>query len=551
MNSGSRNFLIALLIFATGTSLFFPFLGSVHLFDWDEINFAESAREMLVTGNYARVQIDYQPFWEKPPLFFWLQAASMHLFGVNEFAARFPNAVFGIITLLTFFFAGRKLFDTRFGIFWVLCMLGSILPFLYFKSGIIDPVFNYFIFAGFYFLILLTGKNGDQSRPFTPALAYPLLSGMFIGLATLTKGPVALLILMITWIVYWMSFRLRKIISLKHLLFFGISYMLTTGIWFLIVITDNGIEFFRQFIAYHIDLLTHPVAGHRGPLYYHFVIVLLGCFPMSVVALPAIIKGYREKTLFDFKRWMLILFWVVLILFTIVKTKIVHYSSLAYFPLSFLAAYALHQGFAARAIPGWVLFILTAMSAFFSLLLFAAPLIGEHKEILFPYLKDQFAIDCLLTDVLWKGWEKYIGILYFLLMITAVICLYRKYFQTGITLLFAATAFCLLIYFKAVVPKIESYSQGPAIHFYQSLRGKHVYVATFGFKSYAQYFYFRKPPGADSRSSSQEWLLKGNIDRPAYFIVKTTSMKEMEQFTEVRLIGRGGGFAFYLRNPVE
>lgn len=48
------------LILISAIFFFIPFLGSGHLFDWDEINFAESAREMIVTGNYSRVQIDYQ-----------------------------------------------------------------------------------------------------------------------------------------------------------------------------------------------------------------------------------------------------------------------------------------------------------------------------------------------------------------------------------------------------------------------------------------------------------------------------------------------------------
>ena len=73
--------------------LFFPFLGQSHLFDWDEINFAEAAREMIVTGDYLRVQINFQMFWEKPPFFIWLQVLSMKSFGINEFAARFPNAL--------------------------------------------------------------------------------------------------------------------------------------------------------------------------------------------------------------------------------------------------------------------------------------------------------------------------------------------------------------------------------------------------------------------------------------------------------------------------
>src|SRR5947209_7556349 len=125
-----------ILMALLGALLFIPFLGRVHLFDWDEINFAESAREMIVTGDYSRVMINFQPFWEKPPLFFWLQAASMHLFGINEFAARFPNALIGIISLLTLYIIGRQVKDAKFGFIWALSYLGSFLPHLYFKSGI-------------------------------------------------------------------------------------------------------------------------------------------------------------------------------------------------------------------------------------------------------------------------------------------------------------------------------------------------------------------------------------------------------------------------------
>ena len=107
-------FLLVLL----GAICFLPFLGAVHLFDWDEINFAEASREMIETGNYMRVTIDYQPFWEKPPLFFWLQVMSMKMWGVNEFAARFVNAIFGILTLLVAYIVEKKLYDRTFGFLW-------------------------------------------------------------------------------------------------------------------------------------------------------------------------------------------------------------------------------------------------------------------------------------------------------------------------------------------------------------------------------------------------------------------------------------------------
>jgi 4-amino-4-deoxy-L-arabinose transferase-like glycosyltransferase len=148
----NRKFLPELIIILAGALLYIPFLGGVHLFDWDEINFAESAREMIVTGDYLTVSINFKPFWEKPPLFIWLQVLSMKAFGINEFAARLPNALCGILTLLFLYRLGRKIIDRSFGFLWMLVYAGSILPFFYFKSGIIDPWFNLFIFSGIVFL---------------------------------------------------------------------------------------------------------------------------------------------------------------------------------------------------------------------------------------------------------------------------------------------------------------------------------------------------------------------------------------------------------------
>lgn len=147
-----------------GALLFLPQLGSVHLFDWDEINFAESAREMLLTGNWRMVQIDFQPFYEKPPLFIWLQALSMQYFGVGEFAARLPNALCGIATMLVVFNIGRMLFSSQFGVLWALLFACSMTSQLHFKSGIIDPVFNLFIFLGIHFMYKVSIINDFESH---------------------------------------------------------------------------------------------------------------------------------------------------------------------------------------------------------------------------------------------------------------------------------------------------------------------------------------------------------------------------------------------------
>ncbi|MBS1577087.1 MAG: glycosyltransferase family 39 protein, partial [Bacteroidetes bacterium] len=112
---GLSNRSISWLIALVALLLFMPGLGAVHLFDWDEINFAEIAREMLATHNWLQPQIGYVPFYEKPPLFMWMQSVSMAVFGVGEFAARLPNALCGIATLVVLFRIGTRLRNRSFG----------------------------------------------------------------------------------------------------------------------------------------------------------------------------------------------------------------------------------------------------------------------------------------------------------------------------------------------------------------------------------------------------------------------------------------------------
>ncbi|MDQ2863968.1 MAG: glycosyltransferase family 39 protein, partial [Bacteroidota bacterium] len=315
LNSKLQSKTYLTIIILSGIIFFIPFLGRVHLFDWDEINFAESAREMLVTGNYHRVQINFQPFWEKPPLFFWLQAGCMKLFGVNEFAARLPNAIFGIITLVTIFVIGKKYKNPRFGFIWAISYLGTFLPHLYFKSAIIDPVFNYFIFLGIYYMFKSLALPKTRT-----GLLYIALSGLFIGLSTLTKGPVGLLIFLISFFAYFIFTRFKNFPGIKSILAFILLYVIVCFFWFGIEVINNGFWFLKEFLSYQVDLFLHPVASHGEPFYYHFVVVFLGCFPVSIIALP-VLFGNKIFGKNNFRLLMKILFWTVMILFSITTTK--------------------------------------------------------------------------------------------------------------------------------------------------------------------------------------------------------------------------------------
>ena len=183
----------------------------------------------------------------------------------------------------------------------------------------------------------------------------------------------------------------------------------------------------------------------------------------------------------------------------------------------------------------------------FSFLLAAVPYVATHPYLIIPYLPDPYAVASLNIKVNWSGYESFIGIVYFVLVICAIVMFYKKQNMKGILVLFYSTAICLFVYLLAVVPKIERYSQGPAIDFYESLQGKDVYVWPIGFKSYAQYFYEKKPASPVYGEADENFLLKGNITRPAYFVVKITDTNFDSTCNGCTLINQEGGFKFYKR----
>ena len=92
---------------------FFLFLGRLPLIDPDEGRYAEIPREMLERGDLITPTLNYVKYFEKPPLLYWLNAASIKLFGQTEFAARFPSALCGLLTILITYTIARRLYDRR------------------------------------------------------------------------------------------------------------------------------------------------------------------------------------------------------------------------------------------------------------------------------------------------------------------------------------------------------------------------------------------------------------------------------------------------------
>lgn len=518
--------------------LFVPGLGAVHLFDRDEINFAEIAREMLVTGEWSQPSVGFLPFYEKPPLFMWLQAASMSVFGVGELAARLPNAICGAITLAVLYRIGTQMRGGAFGLWWVLAYVGSLLPHLYFRSGIIDPWFNLFIFLGLFALIRCAHE---------PAASRAALGGLLLGLATLTKGPVGILIPVLCGAVSWALRRFRSPIAPRYLLLAGAVAAATVLPWVIVDLARNGPEFMLELARRHLKLFAGEKTVHTGFAGYHVVVLLLGCFAASPFAVQEMLEpSGGDEPQRDFRRWMLILFWVVLIAFSIVQTKVVHYSSLCYFPLTYLAALQLERIVVGRKPFGWTRWAVGLTGSLVAAVAIAAPFVMMRRDAIAPlFAASPFTQASLMAPVAWTGVESLAGWWLVGVLVAAHLLHARRAFAPSAIVLFAGTALFVPLALACFAGKVEAHTQRAAVEFFQARRGERCYLLTRSYRTFAHWFYAR----TTGPEPEDNVLVRGPIDRPVYLVTRITAVKDFEAIGTFREIGRRNGFVFWRRDP--
>lgn len=519
-------------------------IGNIHLFDLDELYFAESTREMLLTKKYGQVSFNSQPLYEKPPLFFWIQALSMQIWGINEVGARFPNVVCGVLTIATLYAIGKQYNGSKFGLLWMCLHATTFLPHFYFKSGIIDPFLNYFMLLAIYLLSHNTMQPSNLSQSI-----YPIGAGVAIGLALLIKGPIGFVIPLLTLILSRIWIGIGPI-RWKQL---ALALLVAGGIvccWMIPEVWQRGFIFIKEFSNYHILLYSEPVDTHNQPWYYHYIILFWGCFPSSLFSIYSLKQlGWIRGNYFAANMQALLI--VVLLIFTFVGTKIVHYSSMAYFPITFFATNFLYTLFdnhkkINKAIP--FLFVLGSIciGCFFLII----PWIGFHKEIFFPFIKNQQIIDALDMPVVWNYWNSIPGLIYLIGIFIALYYFLQNRFIPFIVSSMTANSLSLTLFLTYIAPKIESYSQGELVHFCKACKSKDVYLVTIGFKAAAPLFYADKQIDKNSQKKNIYWFLEGAIDKPCFFILYKNETNILKNYKDIIPIKSAGCFAFYQRLPM-
>lgn len=300
--------------------------GSLQITDSVESNYALTAKEMVLSGDWLSPQI-YGHYWfDKPVMFYWLTAAAFKVFGFTEFAARFFPSLFGLAALGLIYWGGSRLYNERAGFYSSIVLLSCIEFFLISKSVITDAVLFLF-FSGtllFFYLAYTSGSRRDWYFMYICA-----------ALATLTKGPVGFLLpgLIITLFMIWQ--KQWRLPLRMHLVTGTILFALITVPWYGMMVYLHGADFLNTFLGTH-NFLRATVSEHPrdNVIYYYTAVNLLAFFPWSMLVPVIVVRLVRRKSFALPEKEQFLLLWAgtIFIFFQCMATKYITYTYPMLFP---------------------------------------------------------------------------------------------------------------------------------------------------------------------------------------------------------------------------
>ena len=364
--------------------------GLYSAFDKDEPKYLEAAYEMVKRGDYITPYYNYEFRFDKPILIYWIIVLGYKVFGIGEFGGRFFVSLCGVLTILILYWWLSRWKEERFA-FWSSLVLLSLLDFIIMSSvAMPDIALTSFITGALIFFFEgFHRKNRNFYR----------LAFLFSGLATLTKGPVGLVLPGLIAVIY-LILRRELIKTLKDIPWLSgfTIYFAVVLPWYGAIFYKHGYEFFRDFIIFHnIHRFFGKIPGHPTAWWYYFVNYFWLYLPFSLFFLFAIYRIFKEKRLFgdNVLEFSIVWFFTVFLFFQIAHTKLAHYL-LPSFP-------------AFAVITTWYLFNLKEelplyLTAFlFTVLSLAGGIFWEYKH--WPLIGLIFLIPPFI-GVWWAVWTK-------------------------------------------------------------------------------------------------------------------------------------------------
>lgn len=287
---------------------------AISLTDPDEVFYSETAKEMIENRSYLTPLIFQHPQFEKPPLFYWLLVGSFKVLGVNTISARLVPALFGILGVIACFLFLRKIFNLEIGFYSGLVLATSFLYLVLSRAVLTDIVFSVLISLGLYFFYLwYTLKNSFHLYFF----------GLFCSLAVLTKGPLGLLIPLLTISLFFIfsgDFKsFKTFVAHKFwIVFFGLSLP-----WYLYMLVKYGKGFWWEFFL-HDNWHRFIYAEHKNldKWWFYPLVIMGGMFPWTgyFFTIGENFRRYKNQYLF-FSSWII----ACLLIFISAHSKLASY----------------------------------------------------------------------------------------------------------------------------------------------------------------------------------------------------------------------------------
>ncbi|MFH1553152.1 MAG: glycosyltransferase family 39 protein [Candidatus Omnitrophota bacterium] len=317
-----RNFHFVILLLAVTLFLFFFKLGDMALTDPDETFYAQTAKEMLNAGEWVTPTIFGKPQFEKPVLYYWFVVASYMVFGVSEFAARFPSVILAIAGVLGVYFLGRLLFSPLCGFFSGLILATCAQYIVLARACVTDMALMTFILFCLVFFLMgqATGKK-----------THYLISSAMAALAVLTKGPIGLFIPAVVVGLYVLLNRQWKKAFKGIPTFWCVLVFIAICLpWYLAVIRVHGSVFIAEFFGFqNITRFLKPEHRIGDSALFYIPVIIAGFFPWSLFLPLGAWDMYRNRKASSRLKapglFLLIWFLTVFLFFSFSRTKLVTY----------------------------------------------------------------------------------------------------------------------------------------------------------------------------------------------------------------------------------
>lgn len=284
------------LLFLICILFLFLNLGSYPLIDVDETRYIQISKEMFNSGNYITPFLNFEPFLEKPPLFFWANCASFGIFdNYSILTARFANSMFAMFSVFFVYFLAKKMLNKDFALISSLILLSSCWFLIFAHIAILDMAF----------MAMTTASIGSALYVFyikKENQKFALWSfWAFIGLATLAKGLIGIIIPICTvLLIFAIKHKLKLFFAPKNFIVGLIIFLLIALPWHVLAYLENGQTWLNEyFLKHHFARFANSGMGlnRKQPFLFYVPIILLGIFPWTLQAIAAI--GKIIKTIYS------------------------------------------------------------------------------------------------------------------------------------------------------------------------------------------------------------------------------------------------------------